>query len=481
MQRRSSLFLTAILVGCAALALAGCASSPKSGGKKKEIILHTEYDDKRVGADASKQVASQMGLLEDAQLDAYISRIGRKLLRGIPRSRFGFKFAVVDQIEPNAFALPGGYIFISRGLLLLTNDEDELANVIGHEITHVAQRHAAARQAMMQRMNPLAFGWAGAGQVAAYGRDMERDADRGGQILAAAAGYDPMGMSTFLGNMGKAERLTRGFSRRTSFFDTHPGAQERAAVNASRAHEMRWRRDPSIGDPRASLMAKLDGMPSGQRPEAGIFVGDEFLHPELDFRLRFPHGWPTQNTAAAVGAIEPRGQAVIFMSADQPKGDPRAMAESYVEKESQKQNLEVKESEPVKIGAIDSWRMLIRAGGRGGSVSATVTFIPYREATWRITGASASRTAKRFRGLTLQTTRSFAPLTDAQRSSLQVEYLRLATAQPGESLSSISQRTGNAWDGSRTAVYNGIFANHRFEGGELVKIVHVEPYVPGPR
>ena len=191
---RSSLAISiGLLAAVLMLGQVACSSAPKSK-KKKRTILMTEYDDARVGREASQDVAAQMGLLGNPDLDSYITEIGRKLLRGLPRRQFQFNFAVVDQVEPNAFALPGGYVFISRGLLLLANSEDELACVIGHEITHVAHRHAAAQQGLAKHISPVAMPWARAGRMAAYGRDMERDADKGGQLLCAAAGYDPMGM-----------------------------------------------------------------------------------------------------------------------------------------------------------------------------------------------------------------------------------------------------------------------------------------------
>jgi predicted Zn-dependent protease len=422
-----------------------------------------------------------MGLLDDPKLDAYLNELGRKLLRGVPRRSFHYQFSVVDQFEPNAFALPGGYIFISRGLLVLANSEDELANVIGHEITHAARRHSAAQQELQRRQNPLSMGWLRAANLASYGRDMEREADRGGQMLAAAAGYDPMGMSTFLRDMGQMERLLIGHARLPTFLDTHPGAQERAAANAARASEIRWKRDPTLGDTRASLLHRIDGLAVGQRPEAGIFEGDRFLHPDMDFYVRFPHGWRTSNTNQAVGAMSPRGDAVVFLTADQPAGDPKAVAEAYVAKESEEQPIEVKESEPVKIGQLDAWRMRLRGSSRAGSLSIHVTFVPYRGATWRITGMSPARVEQQYSGRILSTARSFRPLSQRERSSVQSMRLRVVTARPGEDVAALGRRTGNAWDPSRTAVYNGLFADHLFEGGELVKIAHVEPYAPRGR
>jgi predicted Zn-dependent protease len=332
-MRPRRLFASLSILACAAaLVFAACSSGPKSRDQeKKRTILLTEYDDARAGAEASRAVAAEIGILDDPELDAYVSEIGRKLLRGVPRRSFHYQFSVVDQFEPNAFALPGGYIFISRGLLALANSEDELANVVGHEITHAALRHAAAQQAVAQGGGPLSMGWVRAANLAAYGRDMERTADRGGQMLAAAAGYNPMGMSTFLGSLGQMERLLIGHTRLPTFFDTHPGSRERAGANAARAQEIRWKRDPALGDTRLSYLHHIDGLALEQRPEGGVFEGDRFLHPDLDFQIRFPHGWRTSNTNRAVGAVSPHGDAVVFLAADLPEGDLEAVARDVAE------------------------------------------------------------------------------------------------------------------------------------------------------
>jgi predicted Zn-dependent protease len=202
--------------------------------RRKEPVLVSKADDARVGREAAGQVEAEIGIMDDAELEAYVNRIGQRLLKGLPHRSFKYEFRVVDQVESNAFALPGGFIFISRGLLALANNEDELANVVGHEITHAAQRHAAARQALIKQKGMLLILPMQAASVAAYGRDMERSADKGGQILAAAAGYDPQGMATFMGSLRDREQLLTGSIRRARFFDTHPTSSERASVNAIR-------------------------------------------------------------------------------------------------------------------------------------------------------------------------------------------------------------------------------------------------------
>ena len=477
MRLQRFLALISILACAAALVFAACSSSPKKGGEeKKRTVLLTEYDDARVGAEASRDVEAEIGVLDDPELESYVNQIGKRLLRGVPRRSFQYQFKVVDQLEPNAFALPGGYIFISRGLLTLANSEDELANVIGHEIVHAARRHAAARQDVERGTSPLSMGWVRAANLAAYGRDMERTADRGGQQLAAAAGYDPMGMSTFLGSLGQMERLQIGRTRRPFFFDTHPGSRGRSAANAARAREIRWKRDPALGETHLSYLHRIEGLPLGERPEAGIFQENLFIHPDLDFQISFPPGWRTSNSNRAVGAVSPRGDAVVFLMADMPAGEPRKVAEAFVEKTKREFHVEVKQSKPIKIGELDAWRMRLE----GGRMVAIVTFVPYRGMTWRITGFSRSDVAKRYLPNTLNTARSFRPLTEEQRNSIEVTRLALVEARAGEDLVALGNRTDNAWDPSRTAVLNGIFANHRFEAGDLVKIARVEPYSAKP-
>ena len=446
-------------------------AKPKPGRRPKPPVLTTRADDARVGAEASKQVESQVGLLGDPTLAAYIQELGTRLARAVPRSS-GYQFKVVDQVEPNAFALPGGFIFISRGLIALANSEDELACVIGHEITHAARRHSARQQAI-ERAQPISMPWIRAGNLASYSRDMEREADRGGQQIAAASGYDPMGMATFLRDLERTERVRLGYSRLPSFFDTHPGTGERAGVNAVRANEIRWKRDPAHGDTRTSYLERIEGLALGQRPEAGIFEGRHFIHPILDFQLLFPAGWQTANTGGAVGATEPRGDAVIYLEAHPPSASLEQAAQLLLEEAPEGAKMQA--SQAIAIGGFDAWRLEISFPGR---VHAIVTLIDAGEVTYKITGMTKMGAIKRFRGRMLATPRSFRRLTPEQRAGIRVTRLRLVKARPGEQLGELSRRTGNAWNVLDTAVLNGLQSNDRFEGGELVKFALDEAWTP---
>jgi len=460
----------------------GCASSgggrKASAAKPKRTVLLTSADDVRVGAEAAQQVQAEIGLLDDPQLSAYVDGIGKKLLRGLPRRDFAYRFSIVDQMEPNAFALPGGHIYVSRGLLALVNDEDELACVLCHEITHVAMRHAARGQAVARAGNPLSLPISRAADAAAYGRDMEREADEIGQRLCAAAGYDPSSLSTFLRSLDRRDRLLIGHPRYPTFLDSHPGSSERAIEGKVRASELRWTRDPALGDVRKRYLDRVDGLVIGDRPETGIFIDRLFLHPGLDFEMEFPRGWNVQNSARAVGAMTPRREAAVFLMGDLPKGELVAVADEFARQAAAEHGVEVTEKKAVKLGAMDGVRYGF-AGGRGAyGITAQVTFFPFAGGTWRMVGLAPEPVADRYFSEILPTMRSFGPITPEHRAMIEIRRLRVVLARPGEDVTSLGARTGSVLDPAAIALLNGLFGNEVFTGDELMKVVRRESDAP---
>jgi len=284
-----------------------------------------------------------------------------------------------------------------------------------------------------------------------------------------------MGMATFLRHLDQMERMRLGYSRMPSFFDTHPGSRERATINATRARELRWKRDPSLGDTHESFLRRIDGLPLGQRPEAGVFVGDRFLHPVLDFHLRFPQGWFKQNTNLVVGAAADRGEAVVYLTGSGPTPDAKTAAENFEKEVTEEGGGRVVESKPVKIGALDAWRLRLESSSGRTAVDAFVTLIVYNDTTFRITGMAPLRTSQQYRGRLINTARSFRPLKPEERQLIRGVRLHMVRARRGESLTDLSARTGNILPPLPTAVLNAVFTNHTFEGDELVKIALADP------
>jgi predicted Zn-dependent protease len=463
-----------------AIALATCLALGCGGGgtdkKGRQVLLDTDFDDARLGAEAAAGMEAEMGLVNDPALNAYVEAIGRRMVPFAPRRPFEYTFHIVDQPAPNAFALPGGYIYVSRGLLALANSEDELACVIGHEITHAAERHTAGRQEYMRRLNPLSIGYMRMAQVAAYGRDQERDADRGGQILASRAGWDPAGMATFLQDLGVMERNTLGVSRLPSFFDSHPPAPERAATAASRAQNLQWLPREHIAPTQADFLAKLEGLVLGHDPQEGIFEGERFLHLDMDFSVRFPDGWQLVNTREAVGAVEPSGQAFVALRFAGVGDDPRAVARQFAETELRQAKGKVVHEQPIQVGDYPAYRMEVEAGAvkTGGHM----TFLAYRGTIFRIDTIARAADVAKYEGRGRAVVRSFRPLTAEEKALFKITRLHVVEALGGESLQELSARTKNALPAGVTAILNDVFIDSRLKAGQLVKIGLAEPYVP---
>ncbi|MEN8184191.1 MAG: M48 family metalloprotease, partial [Myxococcota bacterium] len=282
------------------VSLLGCARNPVSG--RPEVVLVSRAQEVEIGRAEARKVEESMGLVDDPELQAWVGQLGARLAGRSPRQDVAYRFAVVDVAEPNAFALPGGYVYVSRGLLVLVNDTDELAAVLGHEIGHVAARHSvrrltvAAPFALATGIPALLTGLVspslgetlaetgrttGGLVLAPYGRGQERDADRIGMEIAAGAGYDPKALARFLATLER-EEVAAGTARdRTSWLDSHPATPERRRDAERRAQKLSDAARPETPDGRSEVLARLDGLVVGPDPSGGLFVEGRFLHPGL--------------------------------------------------------------------------------------------------------------------------------------------------------------------------------------------------------
>ncbi len=461
--------------------------------RRRQPTLDTKATDRRVGKEAADQVARDMRFIDDEDLQEYVSLVGERVAKQAPRQGFDSEFHVVDQDAPHAFSLPGGFIYVSRGLLAL-------ANVLGHEIMHVVGRHAAARQQMQrQTANPMMLpgvilgsilgGKVGrattepfrnfnAPYVAAFSRDQERSADRGGQEFAARAGYDPHGMSKFLEGLAENERYRLGYSRLPGFMDTHPGTRERVASTGANAQMIPSRRKPGIAVDGDDYVRRLDGVVDGTSAAEGVFVGDRFFHPDLDFTLRFPHGWRLVNAQHAVGAISPKRDVQLFLSAPTPGDDPRAVAEVFIEKHRKRIGLSIKEASDMKIGAMDAYRITASASTGGMRIGGQVTWIAYDGLVYRFTAVAPAGTGRGYIGRAQNAARSFRPLTPEECKSIEETRLRVVKARKGEGLAGLSERTGNVWSVPRTGIMNDHVSSAPLANDQLIKIARTEPYRP---
>lgn len=475
---------------CAALLAPGCARNPVTG--RPELVLTSARREVELGAELAKEVEQTIGVVREPRLAEYVAALGARLAEQSPRRDVAYQFAVVDMQEPNAFALPGGWIYVSRGLLAIANSEDELAAVIGHEIGHVAARHAVQRETralpigILSALGALAGGLIGGEQLAraigalpqvagglllaSYSREQEREADRLGQAFAARAGFDPARMADFFDTLAAEAALSAReagrAARRPGFFDTHPGTPERSRDARARAAELARGPAAPLAGTRAEFLARLEGLRLGPDPAEGVFRDALFLHPVLDFALRFPDGWKTENGRDAVIAAEPRGQAVLVLRVQGKGDDPEAAAVAFAREHA----LTLTDLQRARRDDLPAVRALAGVETREGAYVADLTFIAHRGLVFRLAGVVPLAQYEAHARALADAARSFRRLSAEERGSFAVARLRVARGASGETASALAARVGSAWSVERIAVANALAAGAPLAGGELLKV-----------
>lgn len=492
--------LTVAATAFLALLSTGCSQNPVSG--RPEVTLISPEKEQEIGAELARQIEQTVGLVKDPQLAGYVQAVGRRLAEHSPRHDVQYTFHVIDMAEPNAFALPGGYVYVSRGLLPLINSEDELAGVIAHEIAHVAARHAVQRINVSAATAPVRIATgitglaasivaprlgrmvAGLGQVASglvlapYSRDQERAADRIGQNLAAMAGWDPGGIATFLETLERYERLTSGEPRRTSFFATHPSTPDRVSRAVRHAAELTPLAAEAIAKDRADLLRRLDGLLVGDSPAEGILIGSRFLQPYLDFSFDFPSTWEAVNTRTFAAAQAPDGEALLLLHIAGQGDDPLEVARA-LEKEAKAGLLENAVS--LRIGGLQAVRSTAFVRGSEGKIGLDLTWIAHRGLVFQVTGMSPAEQFDGFRRTFLEAAESFRPLTEADRSRILEARLRIVTARGGETMEELIERVDGVWTPSEAAIANALSLEAPLRAGQLVKMPVLQPYLAPSR
>ncbi len=385
-----------------------------------------------------------------------------------------------------------------RGLLALVNSEDELANVIGHEVGHVVDRHYAKRKARSAPFLPvrLAAGIGGAlagivspmlagaipaaGELssalalAPYSRSQEKKADEIGQQLAAKSGWHPSGISTFMHTLSRKQQLAGQDSDRVTFLSSHPASPERSARTAERARALTPARRAPIAKGHADFLNRLDGLLVGPSAKQGVFDGRKFLHPELGFALVFPEGWETANSPRVVGASAPDGDAVVVLAVVGEGDDAMQAARAYRAKSTAR----VSEPQRMRVGGLRAARAELRTGGFFSRQAAAITWIATGGRIYQITGASSEGRFDAVRPAFGAVAESFHLLQPAERATIREDRLRLVAARAGETLTQVVERSGCRWTPEQAAVANGVRVGSRYDSGALVKITRAERYTP---
>ena len=487
-------------VSAMALALAilagACATNPVTG--EREFTLMSEEQELALGQQADVEVQQQMGLYEDEELQQYVQDLGLSLAALSHRPDLPWQFAVVDSPAINAFALPGGYIYLTRGIMAYLGDEAELAGVMGHEIGHVTARHAVQAytrasgtqmglvlgQIFVPQMRspygaPGLADAAGAGLgvlFLKFGREDEIQADRLGAEYAYAGGWHPQGVADMLSTLG---RISEASDRRgtPNWMSTHPEPNARVGEVAPVVDELLAGVDSThLRVSRSEYLDRIDGMRFGDNPEEGIVRGNEFLHPELRFGVEFPEGWEVQNSETVVMAKQPGPEVYMMLQlAENARGaDLRQIAEEGM----RGAGYTPRAGGETHINGLDAY--IGSYGGEVGSVGeviARVAHIRHGRSVYVLGGIGPVDAFGRVQEDINQSIRSFRALGREEADSILPNEIALYIAQDGDTWQSIAQRGGEEVVLARTlAIMNGYPVSEQPRAGDRLKIV-----VPGDR
>jgi predicted Zn-dependent protease len=462
----------------------GCTTSVNPATGRREVVMMTPEDEQRIDEQAVREIRSSVGIIADPELTEYVAEMGRTLAVHSPRQDVDYHFQIVEMDEPNAFALPGGHIFVSRGLLVLANTEAEVAHVLGHEIGHVAGRHSAKIQAHVNTLGlatllgDLMSGGSeetheseniAGDPIARYARAQERQADQIGQDIAVQSGVAPDGMARFLTSLDNYTKLSQGFSMPQTYFATEAWKEKPADATLGSRH-------PSYTEARDAYLDRIDGMAVTRPASEGVILEDRFLHLDLDFALRFPHGWTPHNEPERVFAVSPKGDGVVILELQGSGNDPVAAARAFAESE----HIVLRQGTPVRIGELYGFRAVTVVPTGNTAMNAEITWVAHGGRVYRLIGGMGGGQLRKYQGLFRKFSQSFRPLSPEEADSIEDLRLRTVRAREGETLAMLSGRAGNQWDLTYTSVVNNLFTHDPLAEGQRVKVAVKEPYVAKP-
>ncbi|HVN27020.1 MAG TPA: M48 family metalloprotease [Candidatus Binataceae bacterium] len=472
-----------------ALTSVSCSTSPATG-RSTFTGLSTTADEVRIGREQNAQLLEAFGgAYNDAALAAYVSKVGDSLAAKSERKDITYTFTVLDSPIVNAMALPGGYIYITRGLLALASSEAELAGVLGHEIGHVTGLHHAQRQSRQTVAGVAGLGVTVLGAIAglpigqqtqmlagaflaSYTRDQEYEADLLGIRYMNAAGYDPKAMATFLDKLNAWTTLQETILGRDSkdqldYLATHPNTQDRVRQALAAAGSTTITNAPMVGvDP---YFDRIDGILYGEPIASGVIRGRKFIHPEMRIRFEVPEDYELFDSPQAVYAIGPGNSQIVFDSGQVPAGTSIL---EYVRQGAKQAGFG--EPAALKVGSFEAattWALVPTDRGQMSFRIVVVRVAPDRVYRFRFILPKKNLSSK-LTSVEQSTLDSFATMTPKEAAQIKPQRVRVVTTQKGDTVEILAARMDfETYKLQRFQVLNGLVITGKLKAGVRVKIV----------
>lgn len=480
-------FLLTTAVVASSVLFTGCSTNPATGDSQFTALMSRDQEN-TIGAQEHAKIAQTFHIDDvDPKIQSYVSALGKKLAANTERPEVEYKFYVLDTPMVNAFALPGGYIYVSRGLMTLANSEAELAGVIGHEIAHVTARHSAERYsrgaltqlgaaiistAIDSQAAAQALGLGADLSIKSYSRSQEHQADELGIRYLYRAGYDTMGMAKFLMALDANTNLENKLSGNEngsgfSYFSTHPQTQDRVAESMAFARQYDQSKGSVKGE--SAYLEQIDGIVYGDSPREGFVRGQTFYHPVMDFTFTVPDGFKMQNQSTQIAAQHDNGSVIVF---DTAPNAGRLDAETFLKQiwlKGESKNA----VERIKINGRSAATTAFDGRVGGKDVDIRLVAIQWTPTTFfRFQVAIPKGTSNAFVDDLKSATYSLRQLTAAEKRDVRPYRIDIVTARSGDSVASLSSKMAMSEDREgHFRVLNGLYANSNVIAGKKYKIV----------
>lgn len=445
--------------------------------------------DQKLGEEASVEVESTMGVYENKRMTKYITEIGERLISQLDTALFEYNIKLITSSVPNAFALPGGYLYVTTGLIPLIETEDELACIMAHEIIHANNRHAV--QSMKKKILPTILQIPGnilgvlspaAGNVinspiraissigqASYSRKHETEADTEGATLAAKAGYDPSALKDILSRLAKQTEVTSGQTEEKNFLSDHPYTPDRvtnleAILSTLTVYD---------GKPISSnFLKEFDGIIAGDDPAKGVAVGQKFIQPTANFSITMPADWKVIYENKVVAGSQKDDDAVLYCQYDTSSQSPEEASAAFLRTLSSSNKKLILGTQAISINDKPAYMVSFSQNHDEKEIYGFKIWMKMEDLMYSVYAIGFTPFRETLEGIVY----TIEPLTEADKKEVMIANLKVVKAENGETLDVLNKRTNNTLSKELSAIINNHKQDDPFLKGEEVKIIVDTPY-----
>lgn len=483
MKKRNIIWTKTFFLTLAILIISACSRNPITG--KKEAFVMSEAREQALGDQSDPSIVASFGLYPDQTLQKFIDSKGQQMARISHRSHLKYEFKILDSPVVNAFALPGGYVYFTRGIMAHFNNEAEFAGVLGHEIGHISGRHSAKQQrnSILGQVGLIA-GVILSKEFANYaesasqsmqllmlknGRDHETQSDQMGVEYSTKIGYDATYMAGFFKTLNRLSGGDEG-QRIPTFMSTHPDPLNRfEKVGQWAKEEQKKYPNKTFQENRNQYLRMLEGLIYGEDPRQGYKEGNTFYHPDLKFKFPVPTNWQLANSPQQVQMAPKDGKAMMIFTLAPEKTLTEA-ANNFVTQNK----LQKKEDANLTINGFPAKAIVCEQANDQGVVALNIVtyFIQDGSTIYMFHGLAEPANFMAYKNLFRNTMEGFARLTDQSKINVQPDRIHIESINSPTTLSAALRNAGISSDRfEEMAIVNGMQLSDQLQRGQLIKVL----------